>query len=88
MGPPAQIIQMPDKLVFLYRRTCTVWFLSAPRTVPTSIRPIWAILLRSGTAMRSSSSQQLNDDTWLGPDGYFHTEAIHVVERFTRNGDT
>jgi hypothetical protein len=26
----------------------------------------------------------LNDDTWLGPDGYFHTEALHVVERFTR----
>ena len=29
----------------------------------------------------------LNDDTWLGPDGYFHTEAMHVVERFTRTGD-
>ena len=30
----------------------------------------------------------LNDDTWLGPDGCFHTEALHVVERITRNGDT
>jgi len=29
----------------------------------------------------------LNDDTWLGADGYFHTEAMHVVERFSRNGD-
>jgi len=29
-----------------------------------------------------------NDDTWLGSDGYFHTEKMHVVERLTRNGDT
>jgi hypothetical protein len=30
----------------------------------------------------------LNDDTWLGPDGSFHSEAMHVVERLTKNGDT
>jgi hypothetical protein len=29
-----------------------------------------------------------NDDTWLGSDGWFHSEAMHVVERFTRDGDT
>ena len=35
-----------------------------------------------------------NDDTWLaaipgqGGSGYFHTEALHVVERLTRIGDT
>ena len=28
-----------------------------------------------------------NDDTWLGSDGYFHTEKMHVVERLTRKGD-
>ena len=27
-----------------------------------------------------------NDDTWLGSDGYFHTETMHVVERLTREG--
>jgi hypothetical protein len=36
-----------------------------------------------------------NDDTWLagipgsqGGSGYFHTDALHVVERYTRRGDT
>jgi len=35
---------------------------------------------------------QLNDQTWLsggdGGSGYFHTDALHVVERLTRKGDT
>jgi hypothetical protein len=30
----------------------------------------------------------LNDDTWLANGGYFHTDALHVVERLTRKGDT
>ena len=25
-----------------------------------------------------------NDKTWLGPTGTFHTEALHVTERYTR----
>jgi hypothetical protein len=36
-----------------------------------------------------------NDETWLagipgsqGGSGYFHSEALHVVERLTRKGDT
>ena len=29
---------------------------------------------------------QLSDDTWFGP-GYFHSDAMHVVERFTREGN-
>jgi hypothetical protein len=35
-----------------------------------------------------------NEETWLAPipgqggSGYFHTEALHVVERITRKGDT
>jgi hypothetical protein len=28
-----------------------------------------------------------NDDTWLGSDGYFHSEKMRVIERFTRKGD-
>ena len=27
-------------------------------------------------------------DTWLDGDGSFHTENMHVVERFTRKGNT
>jgi hypothetical protein len=28
------------------------------------------------------------DDTWIDNDGSFHTPAMHVVERFTRKGNT
>src|SRR5256712_5375119 len=27
------------------------------------------------------------DSTWLGRGGFFHSEQMHVVERFTRQGD-
>jgi hypothetical protein len=29
-----------------------------------------------------------NDDTWLADNGLFHSDALHVIERLTRNGDT
>ncbi len=29
-----------------------------------------------------------DDSTWFGAAGYFHSEAMHVTERFTRKGDT
>jgi hypothetical protein len=29
-----------------------------------------------------------NDDTWLGEPGYFHSTALHVIERISRDGDT
>ena len=28
-----------------------------------------------------------NDKTWLGSDGWYHTEAMHVTERITREGN-
>lgn len=38
---------------------------------------------------------QFNEDTWLANgagnqtgSGYFHSDALHVVERFTRKGNT
>ena len=29
-----------------------------------------------------------DDSTWFGQDGYFHTDAMRVIERFTRKGGT
>jgi hypothetical protein len=26
------------------------------------------------------------EDTWFGEDGYFHSDAMHVTERFWKNG--
>ena len=29
-----------------------------------------------------------DDTTWFGAAGYFHSDAMHVIEKFTRKGDT
>jgi hypothetical protein len=89
MGPPAQIVQLPDKLVFLY---ATNLF----RIVPIDGRPhrtdVDTSYMGDSVGRWDGDTlvvdvNNLNDDTWLGPDGYFHTEALHVVERITRTGD-
>jgi hypothetical protein len=89
MGPPAQIIQLPDKLVFLY---ATNLFRLVPLNAPhrTDIDTSYmgdSVAKWEGDTLVVDVNN-LNDDTWLGPDGYFHSEALHVVERFTRTGDT
>jgi hypothetical protein len=88
MGPPAQIVQLPDKLVFLY---ATNLF----RLIPINVShrtDIDTSYMGDSVAKWDGETlvvdvNNLNDDTWLGADGYFHTEAIHVIERFTRTGD-
>ena len=32
-------------------------------------------------------SIEFNDSTWLGRGGFFHSEDMHGIERFTRQGD-
>ncbi len=89
MGAPAQIIQLPDKVVFLY---ATNLF----RLIPIGVAhrtDIDTSYMGDSVAKWDGDTlvvdvNNLNDDTWLGADGYFHTEAMHVTERFTRNGDT
>ncbi|PYR69467.1 MAG: hypothetical protein DMF88_06005 [Acidobacteria bacterium] len=89
MGPPAQIVQLPDKVVFLY---ATNLFRLIPigaahrADIDTSYMGDSVAKWDGDTLVVDVNN--LNDDTWLGPDGYFHTEAMHVTERFTRNGDT
>ena len=89
MGPPAQIVQLPDKLVFLYATNLfrLVPINASHRTdIDTSYMGDSVAKWDGDTLVVDVNN--LNDDTWLGPDGYFHTEAMHVVERFTRSGDT
>jgi hypothetical protein len=90
MGAPSQILEMPGQVVFLY---ATNLF----RLVPTDGRAHRADIDTSymGDSVARWDGDtlvvdvnSLNDDTWLGADGFFHTEALHVTERLTRNGDT
>jgi hypothetical protein len=91
MGPPTQIVQTPGQVVFLYSTS------NLFRVIPTDGRPHRADADPSymGDSIGRFEGDTLivdvttfNDDTWLGSDGYFHTENMHVVERLTRKGDT
>jgi hypothetical protein len=90
MGPPSQIIQTPGQVVLLYSGS------NLFRVIPTDGRPHRADADPSymGDAIGTFEGDTLvvdvtnfNDDTWLASDGYFHTEAMHVVERLSRQGD-
>jgi hypothetical protein len=90
MGPPSQIVQTPGQVVFLYGGS------NLFRVIPTDGRPHRADADPSymGDSIGRFEGDTLivdvtnfNDDTWLGSDGYFHTEKMHVVERLTRKGD-
>ena len=90
MGAPTQIIQTPGQVVFLYGGS------NLFRVIPTDGRPHRADADPSymGDSIGKFEGDTLvvdvtnfNDDTWLGSDGYFHSEKMHVVERLTRKGD-
>jgi hypothetical protein len=89
MGAPAQIVQLADKVVFLYATNLfrVIPINAAHRTdIDTSYMGDSVAKWDGDTLVVDVNN--LNDDTWLGPDGYYHTEALHVVEKLTRNGDT
>jgi hypothetical protein len=90
MGTPAQIVQTPGQVIFLYSDS------NLFRVIPTDGRPHRADADPSymGDSVGHFEGDTLvvdvtnfNDDTWLGSDGYFHSEKMQVVERLTRKGD-
>jgi hypothetical protein len=97
IGPPQQIVQIPGLVVLLYN----LGALSNAagnyyRVVPTDGRPHRKDLDPSyfGDSVGHWEGDTLvvdvvgfNDLTWFGPDGRFHSEAMHVIERFTCYGD-
>ena len=91
MGPPSQIVQTPGLVVLLYQGRNTF------RTIPTDGRPhnpdsdwTWngdSVGRWDGETFVIDSTK-LVEDSWLGADGWFHTNRMHVVERLSRKGDT
>jgi hypothetical protein len=93
-GAPGQIIQSPTVTVFLY--TGEEGPPASFRVIPTDGRPHRTDV--DPTAFGDSIGHwegdtlvvdvtHLSEDTMMG-NGYFHTEALHVVERYTRKGNT
>jgi hypothetical protein len=93
VGPPHAIIQAPAMpIVFLYQVIAG----NAFRLVPTDGRPHAPNADTSyyGDSIGHWEGDTLvvdtidfNDDTWFGLYGWFHSEALHVTERISREGD-
>jgi hypothetical protein len=94
IGAPTEIAQIPKAVILLYA--------SYPggnitRVIPTDGRPHDPKLDSSynGDSVGHWEGDTLvvdvtnfNGETWLGTGAYFTTQALHVVERFTRKGNT
>jgi hypothetical protein len=93
IGPPDKIVQRPGEVVFLYDDVSGAFW----RIIPTDGRRHREDVDESylGNAVGHWEGDTLvvetlgfNEDTWLTDDGAFHTTALRVVERLTRNGGT
>jgi hypothetical protein len=90
IGPPNQIIHIPGQVVLLYESQ------NAFRVIATDGRPHRTDVDPSyfGDSVGHWEGATLivdvnaiTEDTWLGSDGYFHSPAMRVIERFERFGD-
>jgi len=94
MGPPMKIVQTSTELILLYAGPQDTY-----RIVPMDGRPHTPLQELDGTWKGESLGHWegdtmvidtigFNDTSWLDIGGYFHSENMHVVERFTREGST
>lgn len=92
LGPPRQIIQLPNEVIFLYEDMSGDPY----RIVYTDGRPHRADAdpTYNGDSVGHwegdtflVEATNFADDTWFGENGDFHSPAMRVVERFWRVGD-
>jgi hypothetical protein len=99
MGPPAQIVQTPKLMVFLYVSPAAEGWGDAYRVIMTDGRAHTPLDDLDGTWKGESIGHWegdtlvidtigFNDTSWLDITGYFHSENMHVIERMHRDGDT
>jgi hypothetical protein len=91
IGPPRRIIQMPNEMVFLYEDISGDPY----RVIPTDGRPHKkdanptyygdAVGRWEGSTLVVESTNFV-ENTWFGEEGYFHSDAMRVIERFWKNG--
>jgi hypothetical protein len=93
IGPPDKIVERPGQVVFLYDDVSGSFW----RIIPTDGRPhrtdVEDSTLGDGVGHWEGDTlvvddTQFTDDTWLTDNGAFHTNKMHVIERFKRVGDT
>ena len=93
MGPPAKMVQTATELIMMYQQN------NLFRIVPIDGRPHDPIKSQDttwyGDAVGKWEGDTLvidivgfNDESWLGWPGWLHSNNMHVVEKYTRNGNT
>ena len=97
-GPPRRIYQSENDITFIYLGGDAGGGYGEYRIIPTDGRKRDANAEFDITYMGNSvahwegdtlviDSIAFIDTTWLGRGGFFHSDRMHVVERFTRQGD-
>ena len=92
IGSPRRIIQLPGEFVFLYEEISGNTFRIIPidgRTHRPGLNPSY---YGDGVGHWEGDTLVVDtvnfvDESWFGEDGYFHSDAMHVIERFWRIGD-
>jgi hypothetical protein len=98
-GPPRRIYQSENDVTFIYLGGDAGGGYGEYRIIPTDGRKRDANAEFDITYMGNSvgrwegdtlvvDSISFIDTTWLGRGGFFHSDQMHVVEKFTRQGDT
>ncbi len=93
MGPPAKMVQTATELIMLYQQA------NLFRIIPIDGRPHDPIKSQDttwyGDAVGKWEGDTLvidivgfNDEGWLGWPGWLHSNNMHVVEKYTRSGNT
>jgi hypothetical protein len=85
---PFQIYQQPDRVIFVFEGGAHVWRVIYTDGRPHPKDPNPTFLGDSvGRWERDTLVVDVigfNNETWLDQDGHPHTDALHVVERYTR----
>jgi hypothetical protein len=83
---PQQIVQTPTQIVILYEYMSTFRVIPLDAEHPDDILPSYM-----GNSVAHWEGDALvvdvigfNDKTWLAGTGTFHSDALHIVERYTR----
>jgi hypothetical protein len=96
IGPPRKIIQLPDEIVFLYEdisgdpyRVIPISTPEKPRAHRKNANPSYygdSVAHWEGN-MLVVDARNFVEDTWIGEDGAFHSDALRVIERFWKDGE-
>jgi hypothetical protein len=95
MGAPSMITEIPGAMLFLYGARPYSTFRVIPVDKPHrkvdddfDPNPMGDSVGHWDGNTFVVDTTGFDDTTWFGAAGYFHSDAMHVVEKFTRKGET